>query len=236
MEIDFKCRADMYGYTERRLVIDVNKYARYFLSMGNVFRECSPGIYDACTGDQLVDYVIGARYRSPDSAVKWNYIHCWEDFEAATDDVYSRDRVTVSKRNLKRVQVTEKPPIHKLAKEAAAQVYSRLLYENYKHVIFGQNVPRDLSDIVYYDDIEENKTNWNLLRRLEEDIVRDMDHDLRDIGWKELLFQKRNGVYMVDVMLDIRLKDFYERKFEREEQEADMRRENEYEGRSIQCT
>lgn len=230
---DFQSRADVYAFTERRVVVDVPRFARYFLNMGNVFRECTPGIYDERTGDLLVNYVKGGYFLENGKKV---YIHSWSDFEEARSDVFNHlGRCTITHKNLKRIPVSEKAPVNKLAIQAASAVFGKLLHQNFEYTQIGRNIV-DLNDVVYMDSIENNDRRWQLLRNMEEEMIIDIDQYLRECKWKELLFHKKNDTYMIDVMLDIRLKDYYERLFDRLEREADERRESEYEGRPINCT
>lgn len=227
MDVDFKSRAEMYGYIERRVMVDTTKYAKYFLNMGNIFRESAPGVYDANTGEQLIDFFQGGHYMENGKRVR---ITCWKDFEEATGDIFNHNNMlTVRHRNIKRITVTERAPVFHKAVEAAAATYGELLKANFRFATVGRNI-RDLRDIVYMDDIEETDRRLRILQDVENEIVHDIDADLKDIGWKELHLTKKTGAYMVDVLIDVRLKEYYENKFDKMEREDDERREREYEG------
>ncbi len=227
MDVDFNSRAEMYAYTERRVVVDTDKYAKYFLNMGDIFRESAPGVYNANTGEQLVDFIQGGHFMENGKRVR---ITCWKDFEEANGDIFNHNNMlTVRHRNIKRITVTERAPLFHKAVEAAAATFGDLLKANFRYAIVGRNI-RDLRDIVYMDDIEESDRRLRIMQAVENDMVADMANDFKDIGWKELLLSRKTGTYMVDVLMDVRLKEYYENKFDRMDREDDERREREYEG------
>lgn len=236
---DFTSRAQMLGYVENRVLVDLEKYAKVLMHIGDIFEPDPVGIYNANTGECIVDFGKGyywlenkGRTRVP----KRHYISDYNDFVNAQSDIYDHNGfMTIRHQNIKRVTISDDRPVFFKARYAACSLVAEVLRKYHEYFICSSNIP-DLRDLVNVDYIMNSQVMSERLHNLENLICTDFRELLEQCTWKELLLSMRNGTALVDVLLDIRIKDYYERKFDELDAEQRQRDEDEYEGRTIRCT
>lgn len=228
--MDFKSRVELLAYVERRVIVDVDRYARFFLNMGDVFHPDPYGVYNLVTGDCIADFG-----KSPYTLYNGQkkILSTWDDYDDAKGNIYTHDGyLTLSARNIKRTQVTDNRPILFKAKEAAISYFCEVLEERHDYVNTPRNI-KQLDQVAYRSDIENSTRMYGELMRLESLIASDITNNFENDTWRELYLASRNGTFMVDVGLDVRIKDYYLRRFDRIDQERELQDESEYDGRSI---
>lgn len=237
MAVNFTSRAQLYSYRERRVMPNVEYYSRAFLGMGDIFTPDPYGVYNELTGECIADFG-----RGPYSLERGRKIMLYnlDDFENARGDIYNHyGQRTLKQVNLRRIPIATERPIHIKALDAGMSCFAEVLQNHYDYVQIDKRI-KPLKDCVYLDNIMEVRSRSRRYRDLEMDIFKDLQKFFTEEDeWKEMYVGRHNGVCIVDVQLDIRLKDYYERRFERELAEEARREEeleNTFEGHRIQCT
>lgn len=220
---EFTNRIELLSYTERRVFIDVDAYARMLLRMGDIFQPDPCGVYHAVTGECLVDFGKGSYYlRKKGSRVEQVDIRDFHDFENAQGAIYDLNgNVVISPINIRRVQVSDhRSPIAK-AYEAAGVLYGRELFDALPHARVSRGLP-EIEECLYMREIEETPHLFKELAAIEDVINRDIQNNFSNDHFKEILLSKRSGAFIVDVSLDYRIKEYYLRKFEEQELERNQ--------------
>lgn len=210
---DFKSRAEMLSYVENRVLVDVDKYARLLMRVGNIFKSAPDGIYNENTGQCLVDFAKGYYYIDPNK--KRVRIFDLIGFENCDGDIYDHNGFLVVKKiNLKRIPVCDDRPLFFKARYASAALVSKIMREYHSYFSESQSIP-SFYDCVYSDLINDVNELHSKLIRIEDVITGDFDEVISQCAWKEIYFHNKNGQFIMDVLLDIRIKDFYDRKFDK---------------------
>jgi hypothetical protein len=236
---DFENRAQMYAYVENRIVVDLDRYAKTLMRIGDIFQPDPVGIYNASTGECIVDFGKGYYWTSSNSrrrAPVRHYVTDYDSFVNAGGDIYNHQGfVTIRHQNIKRVPLSDDRPVFFKARYAACGLVDNVLREYHDHYLSAKNIPA-WEDLVNLDYINESTRVSEQIETLKTAICADYRELLEKCMWKELLLSMRGGVAVVDVLLDIRIKDYYERKFDEMDAEQRRKDEDEYEGRTIHCT
>lgn len=236
MNRDFKSMAELLGYNETRILLNIDRYARTLLMMGDVFPPDRDGVYDRLNGDCILDFGRGGGYWV-DRKNRKHPIQTLEDFEAANGMIYDFHdrRVVGSVERLRRLQVVAERPIVFKAQEAAAAVVADVIKNHHDFVNTGCNI-LDIDEALYMDVIEESPRRLGLFRSLEGMIYQDMVDYLNEYSWNDIWISKSANVYMLDVKIDIRIREWYEERFKRQDQEEELIRENGKDYTVIRCT
>lgn len=230
MRGNFSSRVALLSYVERRVIVDIDRFAKSLINTPDIFRPSPYGVYNAQTGECVADFGQSPYYL--DRNDREMMIRDWDDFERAESDIFdSNGHVTLSKRRKAQYTFTDDRPIFFKAKEAAAGIYAEQLKEDFAYTQISRNI-RPLNDIVYSDVVEESKNRTRMFHRLESVIVHSIADNFQEDEWKKLFFHKRNNAYLVDVGLDHRIEDYHMREFDQLDREREDQ-EDHYEGRRI---
>lgn len=236
MNRDFKSMAELLGYNETRILLNTDRYSRSLLAMGDIFPPDRDGVYDRLTGDCILDFGRGGGYWL-DKRNRKHPITTLEDFETANGPVYDFHdrRIIGSIERLRRLQVVAERPIIFKAQEAAAAVVASVIKDHHDFVNIGRNI-LDLEDALYMDIIEGSPRRLAIYRNLENIIYQDMVDYLNEYSWNDIWISKSANVYMLDVKIDIRIREWYESRFKRQDEEEEVIREHGEDYRVIRCT
>ena len=217
MNRDFKNRIELLSYTERRVIIDIDRYARDLLRMGDIFPPDPYGVYDAVTGDCLVDFGKGGYWIDNSSGRDRRHeIFDFRSFEEAKGNVFNHQGIrTVSSMNIRRIQITDDRPMIFKARQAGASLYAQALMEMQDYAKISPNI-QEVRETLYLEEIERSQRLSASLAGVTHSIESSIWDDFEYDKFKELIFSKKSGVYMVDVAADIRIRDYYLRRFEEE--------------------
>ncbi len=223
---DFATRIEMLSYVEKRIFVDVDKYGKILMRIGDIFRPSPNGIYNENNGDCIVDFGKGYFFR--DKRGQKIYITDYNTFNSVNNDIYDhRGFMTLRKENLRRVTICDERPMFFTARFAAAALVAYILKNNHDYFCMSSSVP-DLSDCLFEEVFDTDRGFSGRIRNLETIIHKDINLLLDEHRWNELYMQSKSGTFTIDVLLDIRIKDYYERKFDKEDQ--DIEDENSHDG------
>lgn len=221
MNRDFKNRIELLSYTERRVVIDIDRYARDLMRIGDIFPPDPYGVYDAVTGACIVDFGNGGYWVDRNTTDRRHptrrEIRDFHDFEQAKGAIYNNNGdVTVTAVNVRRIQVTDdRPAIHK-ARGAAAALFGETLFDSEDHVSVSPGI-NTFRECVYLDELEDSARMTSQLARLRHDMQFFISDVFQNDRFKELVFHCKASTYIVDVTADVRIKKYYLQKFEEED-------------------
>lgn len=236
---DFTSRVQMLAYVENRVLVDLDKYAKVLMRIGDIFNPDPVGIYNASTGECIVDFGKGyywCEVRQRNRPPKRHYITDYDSFISAGGDIYDHNGfVTIQRANISRITISDDRPVFFKARLGACAVVANVLHKYHEHFVQAGNIP-ELNELLNMEYIEDNEIAFSRFQALENLICADFRELLEKCSWKELFLNMRSGIAVVDVLLDIRIKDYYERKFDELDAEQRRRDDDEYEGRTIQCT
>lgn len=220
---------ELLGHTETRILLDVERYANIILTMGDVFHPDRDGVYDRITGECLLDFGRGGGFwidNRPKGHGRKYRIDTIQDFENAKGSIYNHNgRMVVSARNISRIEVELERPLYIKAKEAAAAFVVEVIKNHHDYIMAGRNIP-DLYELMYVDEILESSRRKEIYYSLERKIHSDLADDLNRYQWHDIWVSKSSGVYMLDVKTDIRIREWYEEKFKKQDIENERLREN----------
>lgn len=234
MNVDFATRGAMMAYSHGRKIVDVDRYARRLLMLGDVFPPDPDGIYLDSDGTCISDFGRCSFYTSKGHRKE---IASFEDFDKAVGTIYDhRGNPIVTIRRPGTLQVSsERHPIFR-AKNAAAALVGDILRREFGHLTVADNIPDWDNEVIYLDAISESRRRRDIINRLEDDIIVEVVRELEEFSWFEMIFEKSRACHLVDIRLDVRIKEYYENFFNRQEEEEDLRREHGDAYGRIRCT
>lgn len=196
--------------------------------MGEVFTRDAFGVYHSITGELLVDFGM-APYTYINGDTEKLVLTDMNDFDRATSDIYDyRGVITLSRRDLKRTPIAEEPPLMCKARKAAAAFFASVLRDTMGYAKMSRNIPR-IDDTIDMEYILSSDRLKERLKELELDIIADINRLFNGDSFKDLYMHFKSGIYIVDVGVDIRIRDYYLRLFDEQDRENDRDSEK-YEG------
>lgn len=234
MNVDFASRGAMMAYSHCRKIVDVDRYARRLLMLGDVFPPDPDGIYLDSDGTCISDFGRSSFYLSKGRRKE---ITSFEELDKAVGTIYDhRGHPIITIRRPGTLQVShERHPILR-ARNAASALVGDILRREFGHMTVADNIPDWDDSVIYLDAIRESQRRRSIVDRLEDDIMVEVVRELEEFSWFEMIFEKSRSCYLVDVRLDIRIKEYYENFFKRQDEEEDLRREHGDAYGRIQCT
>lgn len=225
MRGDFKSLTEVLRYTELRTILNVDKYSRYLLSMGDIFTPDRPGVYDYATGDCILNFDKGPGFWK-DKRGNRREISNIADYDRAMGDVFDgTGRLAITARHHKTTKTDKERSLIVKARDTAASYVQYIMSQYHDNITLSTNMP-DFEDQVYLDMIEGHPRKLASLRELESVIFREFSEMCNKYEWHEIWITKSSNTYLLDVKADIRIKEWYEDKFFKEMNSEQRRWEN----------
>lgn len=224
-KVDFNSYLDLQNYVERRIILDPELFSRNFDTVLKFMHTHINDIYDL-TGKFL--FSLDERVYWTDDRDKRHVITSMEGLKKARGNIYHYSgRVAMLNRDLvEKNYMTQEPGFIralKLSEILIADMASGL----YERISISRDFPSIENSIkfdeLYGRDHEEVKVELSSAQR---QIQSYLENLIDRNTWKELFLEKRNGVLVLDVGMDIRIKEWYLDKFAKRDAAEQERQEH----------
>lgn len=216
MNRDIRDRIELMNYIEMRYIPDIDRYSRMLASMGDVFKPDVHGLYHPRTGDCIVNFERPGYFIDPQAKSYRKRrvdILTYADFDNAVGDIYDYDgRLVMAARNVKRVELLDERPLIYKARDAALALIDDNLDVEFDHYMSSREIPK-LCDVMYDEDEITSKRCRTILSEVRREIDRDILNRLQEYRWNEVHLHRDSSTVIIDVKMDIRIKQYYENLF-----------------------
>lgn len=228
MRRSFNSMVDLLNFCEARKIIPVETYASRLLELGAdvAFRASPAGVYDQRNGQCIVDFgQHDAYWRDKDGSAYDVYDE--QSFMEARGDIYDqKGNVLISAKSRRQGVFGPERPVFFKAIDVATAIVAEVFQKQHQHVIAMRPVSLSIIDHVYEDLAEESGNFQKAYNSVETMIVDDFSELLLRYEWSDVWLTKARGALVMEVKVDIRIREWYEMKFKEEEHAREQEREN----------
>lgn len=222
----FNSLTELYSHTDARLTFDPTIFVPRIMELGDIYTPDEPGMYDQRSGALIVPF-DGQAYSLETDRDGRTYEHNIQseyDLSKATNDVMDRrySRVLLKKTSLRYVdkEFRSTRPLWFRARELAIALAADVIQRTYQYRTICRTVRRvidcverdelDAFTIESLDEIEERVRNMILER-------------VGEPGYNEIVMDSTRSTVIIDVKLDIRIRDWEENRLRKEQAEQEER-------------
>lgn len=208
MNRDFKSQVELETYVEYKVLPNVELFARKLVEMGDVFNPDPVGLYHPVTGECIVNFDRPGYYIDVKTRKRVT-VGTYDDFDRVNGDLYDyNNRCLLPFRDVKRIILIDERPVFVKAREAATCMVGEVLSENFGYSGVARDIERP-TDVMDMESIEASSRRKNIYHGVRWEIARELDEKLDEREWHEMWLYKQYGVAIIEVQLDIRIKQYY---------------------------
>lgn len=218
----FNSLLDLYSHVDRRVIFDPSTFVPRLIELGDIYTEDTPGMYDQRSGSMIIPFdgyscftetvVTKNKTFYEDRLVESEY-----DLDKATSDIRHRNtgRILLRKESLRHIkkEFRSTRPIWFRARELAIALAADVIERTYTYRSICRSVRR-VDHCVQRD--EQDAFTIENLDAIEERIRDFILYNVGEPGFNEIVMDSTRSMVIIDVRLDIRIRDWHERQIREE--------------------